>query len=82
MADGMLRTMNASLGGDIDVEVDDSDVDNLETGTLRVLRVRAAKKLGTAPGLYRELELNGESLVIVDVAVDNKRGNTALVTVR
>jgi hypothetical protein len=87
MAEGTLRIVvakdkNAARGVDLPVQVDDSDLDMLESGTLRVLRVSAKQKLDTTPGMYRELEVNGESLPIVDVQVDPKRGTTAIVTVR
>jgi hypothetical protein len=92
MANGVLRTAShtTTQGGkqsdgqprDVEVEVDDSDIDALEHGTFRVLRVHAAEKLDRAVGAYKELEINGDSLVIIELAVDTKRGTTALVTVR
>jgi len=87
MAHGTLRTLSPASNkkaADLDVEVDDSDLDMLEQGTLRVLRVTAKQRLDARPGTYRELEVNGESLPIVDVdcSVDPKRGVSAIVTVR
>lgn len=87
MADGMLRTSTyskkgtARTGGDVAVQVDESDLDMLQQGTLRILRVQAKTRLDTTPGAYKELEVNGESLPIVDIDVDGKRGVAALVTV-
>jgi hypothetical protein len=87
MAEGTLRIVvakdrNAARGVDLPVKVDDGDLEMLESGTLRILRVTARQKLDTTPGIYRELEVNGESLPIVDVQVDPKRGTAAIVTVR
>lgn len=88
MADGTLRTNTYSngkvtrAGNDLAVHVDDSDLEMLQQGTLRILRVTAKVKLDPTPGLYRELEVDGDSLPIVDVTVDPKRGTSAVVTVR
>lgn len=90
MADGTLKTASytakkkatAQPAQDVRVQVDDSDLDMLEQGTLRVLRVTAKVKLDGTPGFYQELEVNGDSLPIVDIDVDRKRGTSAIVTVR
>jgi hypothetical protein len=88
MADGILRTVphgngkKAAQEPGVRVEVDESDLEMLELGTLRVLRVTAKLRLDDTQGFYKELEVNGESLPIVDVTVDPKRGMSAIVTVR
>jgi hypothetical protein len=87
MADGLLRAIphgdkKATPDEVVRVEVDDNDIEMLQQGTLRVLRVTAKQRLDVTPGIYRELEVNGESLPIVDVAVDPRRGMSAIVTVR
>jgi hypothetical protein len=87
MAHGKLRptaqaTKKTPALRDLEVQIDDSDVEMLDQGTLRVLRVTAKQKLDTQPGVYGELEVEGESLPIVDIAVDPKRGMSAIVTVR
>jgi hypothetical protein len=88
MADGILRTVHPGNGKKtapeqgVRVEVDESDLEMLEQGTLRVLRVKAKQRLDATAGHYKELEVNGESLPIVDVTVDPKRGMSAIVTVR
>jgi len=84
MADGTLRISPGSKDTstrELAVQVDDSDLDMLEQGTLRILRVSAKVRLDETPGHYRELEVNGESLPIVELTIDTKRGTSALVTV-
>jgi hypothetical protein len=85
MADGTLRT-NAKdkkrASADLEVQVDDGDLDMLQQGTLRILRVKAKTRLDPTPGAFIELEVGGESLPIIDVTVDPKRGMGAIVTVR
>jgi len=78
MAHGTLRTSSKK---NVTVEIDDNDIEQLWQGSLRVLRVKAVGKIDNAPGFYSELEVNGESLVVIDVTPD-KRGTGALVTVR
>lgn len=84
MADGTLRISPSAKDTstrELSVQVDDSDLDMLEQGTLRILRVSAKVRLDGTPGHYRELEVNGESLPIVELTIDTKRGTSAIVTV-
>jgi hypothetical protein len=87
MANGTLRTVphanekNAARGVDLPVQVDDGDLEMLENGTLRVLRVVAKQRLDPTPGIYQTLDVASDSLPIVDVEID-KRGVSAIVTVR